>query len=126
MPTKTPKSPSPLYDSLRTLLDQLDQPAPATKSKKRPGRPAKHRAATAPVILHLYKSQIRWLDDYADLIHRLRPDNARLSRVEIVRGLLLGLARHALDKDLHFPTSMAVESERDLQYAIALALNGGA
>ena len=127
MPHKSSKSQVPtrptrpdLYASLRDLLRTLDQPLEPRKTG--PGRPAKI-APTAPVILHLYKSQIQWLDDYAALIQSRRPDNMPLTRVEIVRGLLLGLARFALEQDIPFPDQFPVKSERDLQYAIAAALH---
>ena len=109
-----------VFESLRSLLEELDRPAPARK--RGPGRPGKTRAETAPVVLHLYRSQIDWLDDYAADIQSRHDGNVKLSRVEIVRGLLLGLARHALEHDLAFPSDMPIRSERDLQYALARSL----
>jgi hypothetical protein len=40
----------------------------------------------------------------------------------MVRGLLLGLGRHALESDLPFPEDMPIRSERDFQHAIAKTL----
>ena len=105
---------------LRELMQTLDAAPPPVKRK--PGRPVKHRADTAPVILHLYKSQIRWLDDYAAEVASWNPENAHLSRVEIVRGLLLGLAEYAVDVDLTLQDRTPIKSERDLQHAMARAL----
>lgn len=118
----SPQNAAPLYDELRALLREIDT-VPAPPRVRRPGRPTKRRADTAPVILHLYTSQLAWLDHYADAIAGMRQDNVHLSRVEIVRGLLLGLAMYALNRDMDFPTDMPVTSERDLQHAIATALD---
>src|SRR6476646_739547 len=112
----------PLFKRLSALLEQLDKD-PVPKKRKGPGRPTKHQAATSPVIVHLYTSQVRWLDDYADLIAAMRPDNARLSRAEVIRGLLLGLGRFALDEDMPLPDDRPIQSERDLQHALARALH---
>lgn len=120
-PSKHPNF-GPLFNRLSTLLEQLDQD-PKPKKRKGPGRPTKHQAATTPVIVHLYTSQVRWLDDYADMIAAMRPDNARLSRAEVIRGLLLGLGRFALDKDLPLPDDKPIRTERDLQHALARALH---
>ena len=123
--TQTNPKPAPavapsFYDGLKELLAQLDQPLP--EPTRRPGRRTKTRAETTPVILHLYRSQIQWLDQYAALLTGARPDNGRLSRVEIVRGLLLGLAQHAIDCQMEIPADCPVQSERDLQNAIAAGL----
>ena len=117
---KPKKSAKPIFEELRSLLEQLD--GPPEKRRKGPGRPTKNRADTTPVIVHLYKSQVHWLDEYAEMIHSLRPDNARLSRAEVVRGLLLGLGRHAIERKLPFPADIPIRSERDLQHAIARTL----
>jgi hypothetical protein len=112
----------PLFTRLSSLLEQLDKD-PVPKKRKGPGRPTKHQAATTPVIVHLYTSQVRWLDDYADMIAAMRPDNARLSRAEVLRGLLLGLGRFAIDLDMPLPHDKPIQSERDLQHALARALH---
>ena len=112
-----------INEALKALMEQLDS-EPAAAGVRKPGRPVKHRADTAPVILHLYKSQIHWLDDYAAEVASWHPENARLSRVEIVRGLLLGLAEHAVDVDLTLQGPTPIRSERDLQHAMARALKG--
>jgi hypothetical protein len=119
-PPKAPRS-ATFYDGLKELLTQLDAPLPAPT--RRPGRRPKNRAATIPVILHLYRSQINWLDQYAGLLAAARKGNARLSRVEVVRGLLLGLAQFALETNLMFPSELPLSSERDLQRAIATGLH---
>lgn len=111
----------PLFRRLSALLEQLDKDPPA-KRRKGPGRPTKHQAQTSPVIIHLYTSQVRWLDDYADMVAAMRPDNARLSRAEIIRGLLLGLGRFAMEVDLPLPDDQAIQTERDLQHALARSL----
>jgi hypothetical protein len=109
-------------ESLKALLESVE--APPAAGKRGPGRPVKQRADTAPVILHLYKSQIRWLDDYAVEVQSWHPDNARLSRVEIVRGFLMGLAQYAVDQNLSLQSNAPIKSEQDLQHAMALALGG--
>jgi len=114
-------SSDPLFDQLTILLDQLDKDPPA-KRRKGPGRPTKHQAHTTPVIVHLYTSQVQWLDQYADMIASMRPDNAQLSRAEIIRGLLLGLGRYAISVNLPLPDDRPIQSERDLQHALARAL----
>ena len=114
-------SSDPLFDQLTILLDQLDKDPPA-KRRKGPGRPTKHQAHTTPVIVHLYTSQVHWLDQYADMIASMRPDNAQLSRAEIIRGLLLGLGRYAISVNLPLPDDRPIQSERDLQHALARAL----
>ena len=111
-----------IFKHLKSLLDQLDK-TPPKPARRGPGRPTKNQADTVPVILHLYKSQVQWLDEYAQMIAGIRPENARLSRAEIVRGLLLGLGRYAMEHNMPFPEEMPVKSERDLQYAIAEALH---
>ena len=116
------KPPStPLFQRLAALLEQLDKDSPP-KRRKGPGRPTKHQADTTPVIVHLYTSQVRWLDEYAERIASMRPDNVRLSRAEIIRGLLLGLGRFALDVDLSLSGDRPIQSERDLQHSLAEAL----
>jgi len=112
---------TPLFQRLAALLDQLDKD-PAPKRRKGPGRPTKNHADTTPVVLHLYKSQVRWLDEYAQKIAAAHPQNLHLSRADIVRGLLLGLGRFALDVDLSLPNDRTIRSERDLQHALAAAL----
>jgi hypothetical protein len=119
--SKTSRETPGINEALKALMEQLDSEPAATGARK-PGRPVKHRADTAPVILHLYKSQIRWLDDYAAEVASWNPENARLSRVEIVRGLLLGLAEYAADVDLSLQGEAPIQSERDLQHAMAQAL----
>jgi hypothetical protein len=111
-----------INNALRALMETLDK-APVPQ-KRRPGRPLKQRADTAPVMLHLYKSQIHWLDDYAAEVASWHPENAHLSRVEIVRGLLLGLAEYAVETDLTLQGEDPIKSERDLQHAMARALKG--
>lgn len=117
---KTPSS-DPLFDQLTILLDQLDKDPPA-KRRKGPGRPTKHQAHTTPVIVHLYTSQVKWLDQYSDMIASMRPDNAHLSRAEIIRGLLLGLGRYAISVNLPLPDDRPIQAERDLQHALARSL----
>jgi hypothetical protein len=112
----------PVFEELRAILEDGSPPEASPQTARRPGRPAKKRGETAPVILHLYKAQIAWLDHYAEMISQARPDNKRLSRVEVVRGLLLGLGQFALERKIPFPLDLAVTSERDLQHAIAAAL----
>src|SRR3954467_5245863 len=106
----------PLFTRLSSLLEQLDKD-PVPKKRKGPGRPTKHQAATTPIIVHLYTSQVRWLDDYADLIAAIRPEKARLSGAEVIRGLWLGLGRFALDADMPLPDEKPIQTERDLQHA---------
>ena len=76
------------------------------------------------MILHLYKDQVRWLDDYAQWAQGLAEGNARLSRVEIVRGLLLGLAEFTVKSGATIAEGTSITSERDLQNAVAAALVG--
>ena len=111
----------PLFERLAVLLEQLDM-EPVAKVRRGPGRPTKHHVQTSPVVVHLYTSQVRWLDDYADMIAASRPDNARLSRAEVIRGLLLGLGRFAMEVDLTLPADRPIRSERDLQHALARSL----
>ena len=69
-----------IFPGLQALLAELEQPAsPRTGG---PGRPAKNRAKTTPVILHLYTSHIQWLDDYAAMLRsgRSRIDPPEPSR----------------------------------------------
>ena|SRR5579872_912819 len=108
--------------ALKALLESEDRPPEA--SRRGPGRPVKHRADTAPVILHLYKSQIQWLDDYAAEVESWHPENVRLSRADIVRGFLLGLAQYAVETDLSLQSENPIKSERDLQHTLARALLG--
>ena len=114
--------PTPFHKTLRDLMVQLDKP---TARRSGPGRPAKVHAATVPVILHLYKDHVRWLDDYAAFLETLAPGNARLSRVEIVRALLLALAEHTVGHALELPADVPIQTERDLQKAVVAALGGG-
>ena len=109
-----------IFPALGALLAELEAP-PAPRAKG-PGRPTKNRAETTPVILHLYTTHVRWLDDYAAMLEEGSPKAARLSRVEIVRGLLLGLGQFALEHKLQLPDGFEINSERDLQHAIAAAL----
>jgi hypothetical protein len=119
-PASTPEE-GKIFPGLQALLAELEQPAsPRTGG---PGRPAKNRAKTTPVILHLYTSHIQWLDDYAAMLESVDPESTRLSRVEIVRGLLLGLGQFALENQMQLPAGAKIQSERDLQHAIATALN---
>src|SRR3954468_14340261 len=126
MPTARRKpTADPLFNHLAALLEQLDKD-PKPQKRKGPGRPTKHQAATSPIIVHLYTSQVRWLDDYADMIAAMRPDNSRLSRAEVIRGLLLGLGRFAISVNLPLPDDRPIQSERDLQRALARALDAQA
>ena len=119
--SKDPSAESRIFPNLHALLAELEQPAsPRTGG---PGRPAKNRATTTPVILHLYTSHVRWLDDYAAMLESVDPESSRLSRVEIVRGLLLGLGQFALESQMQLPPGITIKSERDLQHAIAAALH---
>ena len=113
--------------TLKTLLEELDRPAVGEVGQRRagPGRPAKARGETVAVILHLYKDHVRWLDDYARWVEGLAEGNAKLSRVEVVRGLLLGLAEFTIKSEATLSEGTPITSERDLQRAVAAALGGG-
>lgn len=108
------------FDALGQLLRELDAPPPARST--RPGRPRKTTAETSPLILHLYRKQIQWLDGYAELLTTYAPGNKKLKRVEIIRGLLLGLAQHIHHHRLTLPEPARIRTERDLQKVIAHAL----
>jgi len=110
--------------TLKVLLEELDRPM-GEKKRRGAGRPAKVRGETVAVILHLYKDQVRWLDDYSRWVERLAEGNTKLSRVEIVRGLLLGLAEFTVQSGADIPEGTPITSERDLQRAVAAALAGG-
>ena len=107
--------------TLKVLLEELDQPTERKKGGG-PGRPAKVRGETVAVILHLYKDHVRWLDDYAQWAAGLAEDNVKLSRVETVRGILLGLAEFTVKSEAMIPEGTSITSERDLQRAVAAAL----
>lgn len=117
-------SPMPFHASLAALLAQAAPPAP--KRRAGPGRPTKIHAEVQPVLLHLYKDQVRWLDDYAAHLAQLSPGNARLSRVEIVRALLTALAEHALHRRLTLPPKVPIRTESDLRTALVQALDRAA
>ena len=110
-----------IYGALRVLLEELE--GEQAVKRKGPGRPSKVRGETAAVILHLYKSHIQWLDAYGEMLAGAGPENAKLSRVEVVRGLLLGLGQFALETELPLPEGVVIRSERDLQHAVARALH---
>jgi hypothetical protein len=111
--------------TLKTLLEELDRSADATPPPRRgAGRPAKVRAETVAVILHLYKDQVRWLDDYAAWVETLAEDNARLSRVEVVRGLLAGLGEFTVNTGVTLAEGTVIRSEHDLRKAVAAAIAG--
>ena len=74
--SKQPSAESRIFPGLKALLAELEEPiAPRAKG---PGRPTKNRAETQPVILHLYTSHIRWLDDYAAMLEEASPESARI------------------------------------------------
>ena len=110
--------------TLKVLLGELDRPMGEVK-RRGAGRPTKVRAETVAVILHLYKDHVRWLDDYARWVEKLAEGNAKLSRVEIVRGLLLGLAEFTVQREATLTEGTPITSERDLQRAVVAALGGG-
>jgi hypothetical protein len=112
--------------SLKSLLEELERTAEAGPRRPRrgAGRPAKVRAETVAVILHLYKDQVRWLDDYAAWLETLAEGNGHLSRVEVVRGLLAGLGEFTVKTGAIIPEGTVIRSERDLQKAVAAAIAG--
>jgi hypothetical protein len=111
--------------NLKTLLEELERANADPPPRRRgAGRPAKVRAQTVAVILHLYKDQVRWLDDYANWLETLAEDNKHLSRVEIVRGLLAGLGEFTVNTGATIPNGTQITSEHDLQKAVAAALAG--
>ena len=111
---------SDFYASLGEMLKKVEQPAP--KRSLRPGRPVKSRMEKVPVILHLYRDQVRWLDLYADLLAGPNPENPRLSRVEIVRALLMALAEYSYKHRPEFKQEKVFHWEPDLQEAVVGAL----
>ncbi|MCL2640568.1 MAG: hypothetical protein FWD53_06970 [Phycisphaerales bacterium] len=109
----------------KVLLEELDRPVGVGRKKRQgAGRPVKVRGETVAVILHLYKDQVRWLDDYARWVEGLAEGNAKLSRVEIVRGLLLGLAEFTVKSEATLAEGTSITSERNLQRAVVAALAG--
>jgi hypothetical protein len=119
----SPKKDASFVKPLRALLEDLDRvPEVAPRRRRGAGRPAKLRAQTVAVILHLYKDQVRWLDDYAGWLETLADDNVRLSRVAIVRGLLSGLGEFTVKTRAIIAEGTVIRSERDLQKAVASAL----
>ncbi len=121
------KSKTDFYKSLSHLVDAVgDATAKAKASvpsaRRKPGRPARVHAETCAVVLHLYKEQVRWLDGYAEFLASLTPGNAYLSRVEIVRALLMGLAEYASTHSVGFTGPTKIKSEYDLQAAVVRAL----
>lgn len=107
-------------ESLRRLLKQMGK-EPQTQ-RVGPGRPAKVRAEVQPVLLHLYKDQVKWLDQYAAHLENLTEGNKRLSRVELVRGLLTALGEYAVRVGMTLPEGVRIRNEDELRQAVVEAL----
>lgn len=112
---------SNFFDSIGELLRAIDQPPP--KRTRLRGRPKTRSVETCPVVLHLYRKHVEWLDAYVDTLASYAPGNRMLKRVEIIRGLLLGLAEHIYEHRVRLPEPIIIKSEKDLQKAIAGALS---
>jgi hypothetical protein len=121
--TSSSRPETEFFASLGEFLKQLDSPPPMRERK--PGRPKKMTAETVPLALHLYRQQVEWLDEYAEVLASYAAENRKLKRVEIIRALLLGLAEHIYKYQLALPEPVIIKNERDLQKAISAALARG-